>query len=382
MLGVFKYLRFTVSAVSYVIPLFGRLELPDIEMPIGISFFTFQIMSYLIDVYRGDCQVQKSMRHLALYIMLFPQLIAGPIVRYKDIQSEITNRTLSVNECAEGLRRFIVGLAKKVIIADTMGGVADAVFNNVSVLSTPSAWLGAIAYTFQIYFDFSAYSDMAIGMGKVLGFHFLENFNYPYVAKSMQDFWRRWHISLSTWFRDYLYIPLGGNRKGRFRTLLNSYIVFFCTGLWHGAAWNFVLWGLYHGTLLTLEKLFDFNKITHRFPVFIRKVLTFNLIMIGWVFFRADSIQIAFQYIKMMFSFNNSNIAYFFRSIDTWNVLILFLAVILSHPISLKMDNCLEKLLSANGGMILKNILALVLFAIAVSFVAGSSFSPFIYFRF
>lgn len=231
-----------------------QLEVTKIVLPVGISFFTFQILSYIIDVYRNEVNVQKNIIKLALYIALFPQLIAGPIVRYIDIENMMNSRNIDIHSIRLGIERFIIGLGKKVILADTMGKMADNYFNNLDNISTPMAWLMGITYSLQIYYDFSAYSDMAIGLGKVFGFEFLENFNYPYISKNIKEFWRRWHISLSTWFRDYLYIPLGGNRKGALKTYRNLLIVFFVTGLWHGASWTFVFWGLYHGMFLLIEK--------------------------------------------------------------------------------------------------------------------------------
>ncbi|MBF4805330.1 MAG: MBOAT family protein, partial [Pseudoleptotrichia goodfellowii] len=244
------------------------MNIPKITLPIGISFFTFQIMTYVIDLYRKEIKVQKKFINLGLYIFLFPQLIAGPIVRYIDVENEINNRKIDFEMINYGIKRFISGLFKKMLIANTMGIWADTVFNTSwENMSTPLAWLGIFGYTMQIFFDFSAYSDMAIGLGKIFGFNFLENFNYPYISKNVQEFWRRWHISLSTWFKDYLYIPLGGSYRGKKRTYINLIIVFFLTGLWHGAAWNFVFWGLFHGFFLILERL-GLNKILEKYLVF------------------------------------------------------------------------------------------------------------------
>ena len=248
-LGFFKYFSFLLYNIQEIIRIFlpkFSMEIPKISLPIGISFFTFQIMSYVIDLYRKEIRLQKSFLNLGLYIMLFPQLIAGPIVRYIDVEKEIYERKVDIDKFYIGLKRFVVGLGKKVLIANAMGSWADYAFTiSLDKLSTPLAWLGIFGYTMQIYFDFSAYSDMAIGLGKMFGFDFLENFNYPYISQNIQEFWRRWHMSLSGWFRDYLYIPLGGNREGKKRAYINSFIVFFCTGLWHGAAWNFIFWGLF-----------------------------------------------------------------------------------------------------------------------------------------
>lgn len=251
LLGFFKYFTFILFNIQRFIQIFisgFTMKIPQITLPVGISFFTFQIMSYVIDLYRKEIKVQRKFSNLGLYILLFPQLIAGPIVRYIDVEKEINNRYVNIDIFDYGVRRFILGFSKKILIANTMGIWADNVFNTPwDKMSSPLAWLGIFGYGMQIFFDFSAYSDMAIGLGKMFGFHFLENFEYPYISKSIQEFWRRWHMSLSQWFRDYLYIPLGGNRKGLKRTYINLIIVFFCTGLWHGAAWNFIFWGLFHG---------------------------------------------------------------------------------------------------------------------------------------
>ena len=255
LLFVFKYAGFFVTSLNSVLPAKSALPVPKLSLPIGISFYTFQALSYVIDVYRGKAEVQRNFFRLLLYVSFFPQLIAGPIVKYHDIENEIRTRNATVDDIFSGLTRFSIGLGKKVLIANTMAYVADAVFAMPkSYIGLLASWVAAIAYLMQIYFDFSGYSDMAIGLGRMFGFHFQENFNYPYIADSIREFWRRWHISLSTWFRDYLYIPLGGNRKGKARTILNKYIVFFCTGFWHGANWTFLVWGLFHGTLQMAEE--------------------------------------------------------------------------------------------------------------------------------
>ena len=256
LLGYFKYFNFFVNVVNKIN---GEtlVGFRDIVLPIGISFYTFQILSYVIDLYRKEIKVQKNILNLALYVSFFPQLIAGPIVKYKDVDNEINNRKVDLKLFASGVRRFVYGLGKKVLLSNTLALVVDTIYSyNVSQLNTPLVWIAIIAYTFQIYFDFSGYSDMAIGLGRMFGFHFLENFNLPYISQSITEFWRRWHISLSTWFKEYLYIPLGGNRKGKIRTYLNLFIVFFATGLWHGASFNFIAWGLYYGVFLIIEKLF------------------------------------------------------------------------------------------------------------------------------
>ena len=297
----FKYTGMLVTAFNAVTHL--AIPVPAIALPIGISFYTFQALSYVIDVYRGEVGVQKNYFKVLLYISFFPQLIAGPIVRYHDIAAQIDNRSQNITQIAQGLRRFICGLAKKVLIANTMGQAADIIFaQNTSSLGFMSAWVGAVAYLFQIYYDFCGYSDMAIGLGKMFGFTFKENFNYPYGARSIQDFWRRWHISLSTWFKEYLYIPLGGNRKGKARTALNKIIVFLLTGLWHGANWTFVLWGLWHGLFLMLEQYLPFLK---KLPKAIGHIYTVLVVLLGFVVFRADTISYGFGYIGRMFSFGS-----------------------------------------------------------------------------
>ena len=289
LLGYFKYCNFFLSTVDRLIPSL-HVPLTSIALPIGISFFTFQAMSYVIDLYRGEYKVQRNLLNLMLYISFFPQLIAGPIVRYRDIDAQITSRSVSRQRFAEGFRRFAYGLGKKVILANLLAGAADNIFAlETAQISSLYAWLGAIFYTLQIYYDFSGYSDMAIGLGRMFGFDFLENFNYPYISSSIQEFWRRWHISLSTWFREYLYIPLGGNRKGKVRTYRNLMIVFLATGLWHGASWNFVGWGLYHGLFLVIERL-GFSKVLKKDRIgILSRIYTLLVVTIGWVFFRVES---------------------------------------------------------------------------------------------
>lgn len=383
-LGFFKYFNFIVDNIEIVargiIPGF-EISAPIIPLPIGISFFTFQIMSYNIDLYRKEIKVQKNPIHLGLYIMLFPQLIAGPIVRYIDVQNEIDNRTVTFDSVVSGFQRFVVGLAKKVIIANAMGSWADLAFNDISKLSTPLAWLGIIGYTMQIYFDFSAYSDMAIGMGKMLGFHFLENFNYPYIATCIQDFWRRWHMSLTTWFRDYLYIPLGGNRKGNKRTYINNLIVFFCTGLWHGAAWNFILWGFFHGFIQMFEKT-EIGKKVRLLPKAAGHLYTMMIVMIGWVLFRANTLSDAIVYYRYMFTWKSENLYSFFRALDNWKIFALLLAFIFMTPIIKTVEERVYAMGKTEFTKNMEYIIYTVLFVISVLFVSGSTFNPFIYFRF
>lgn len=307
LLCVFKYLGFAVKTLNYLPNV--SLTVPSIALPLGISFFTFQGMSYVVDVYRGRCERSTSFFDVMLYMVFFPKLVSGPIVRYEDIAGELKNRTISAEQLAKGLRRFILGLSKKLLIADVCGTMVSQVYAlEPEQLSCGLAWLGAVGYLAQIYFDFSGYSDMAIGIGQCFGFHFRENFNYPYTAGSIKEFWRRWHISLSTWFREYLYIPLGGNRKGKKRTYLNKLIVFLCTGLWHGANWTFVVWGLWHGVFIVLEDVVASHlpHAAHGKSGTVGKILahvyTLLVVLIGFVIFRADSLTQAVQLVAAMFS--------------------------------------------------------------------------------
>jgi len=307
-LAFFKYANFIVSNLNSLLGTtsLGEIALNPVHLPIGISFFTFQAISYIVDVHRDHAEVQNRPVNLALYIALFPQLIAGPIVRYRDVALQIVDRTVTLEGFQYGIQRFVTGLGKKVLIANTLGAVADHVFSlPPATLPASLLWLGMICYTLQIYYDFSGYSDMAIGLGRMFGFQFLENFNYPYSAISIQDFWRRWHISLSSWFRDYLYIPLGGNQKGGRRTYFNLLIVFFLCGLWHGASWNFIVWGLYHGLFLVLEKI-GLGALINRLPRYLQHLYTALVFMIGWVFFRAESLSQALEYIAGLTNFNHA----------------------------------------------------------------------------
>ncbi|WP_235689742.1 MBOAT family O-acyltransferase [Fulvivirga lutea] len=382
LLITFKYLNFIAENINHVSG-FELLSLPQILLPIGISFFTFQALSYIIDVYRNQVNPQKSILDLALYISLFPQLIAGPIVRYHDINDQLKQRSLTLKKFESGVQRFIIGFVKKLLIADNMAYIADTIFNyNDSELDTPLAWIGIIAYTFQIYFDFSGYSDMAIGLGRMFGFEFLENFNYPYIAKSVKEFWRRWHISLSTWFRDYLYIPLGGNRKGSTRTIVNLIIVFLLTGLWHGAKWNFIIWGVYHGFFLVIERIIK-PKNT---PKILSHFYLLMVVIVGWVFFRAENLAHAIAYLEKMFVPSTSldfpnNVKYL---INKEVVIISSLAVILSTPVKNMLVNMIQ-MKAGKWGSVLKTSyysLLIALFLISISYMVADTYSPFIYFRF
>lgn len=383
LLFAFKYLSFFLDNFSRLVP---SLNFPRIHiaLPIGISFFTFQIMSYVFDVYYGKARVQRNFFDLALYISLFPQLIAGPIVRYAAIENQIRNRTESPALFAGGARRFVIGLAKKCLIADFAAAAADYAFGaEISALTGSVAWLGAFCYSIQIYFDFSGYSDMAIGLGRMFGFQFEENFNYPYAAESVTDFWRRWHISLSSWFRDYLYIPLGGSRRSRGRSLLNMAAVWIFTGVWHGANWTFWLWGIYYFVLLAAEK----SLATGRFPGsraarILRRIVTLLLVMLGWVLFRSESPGAAFAYIGKMFSPEN-----FLGGISAAGQCgaFLLLSAVLSLPVLKKIG---ERLLGTGGttaaafARVLADAGLLFLLFLCAAAVLGGAYSPFIYFNF
>lgn len=378
MLLVFKYADFMIKNVNFLFHL--NLPLLRIALPIGISFYTFQIFSYVIDVYQGSVKVQKSFIMLSAYITLFPQLIAGPIVRYQTVENELKHRKENILDFSNGIRRFILGLGKKVLIANQVGFIADTIFSfNNGSLQTSAAWLGIVAYSLQIYFDFSGYSDMAIGLGQMFGFHFLENFNYPYIAQSITDFWRRWHISLSSWFKDYVYIPLGGNRVKLGRWFINIFIVWFLTGMWHGATWNFILWGLYFGSILVLEKLF-LLKLLNKLPRLFRHLYALVLILFGWVIFRANDISEILNYFKSLFNVHGNNSLKFFYNVEiahlTPYVLIGMLGCL---PIFNKLFKRLNRTLI--GGLIF-DLFLMIIFILCIIFLINNSFNPFIYFRF
>lgn len=410
-LGVFKYSGFFIENIDKVIP--NLLHVPDIALPIGISFYTFQGMSYCIDVYRDKEMVQKNPVNLALYIAMFPQLIAGPIVRYSDIRTELTGRSHNAEMFSEGAGRFIIGLSKKAILANTLGAVATNIMSeDLQTMGAGAAWIGAIFYTLQIYFDFSGYSDMAIGLGKIFGFHFSENFNYPYISKSIREFWRRWHISLSSWFRDYLYIPLGGSRRGN--VYLHLLIVFLATGIWHGAAWGFVLWGLWHGFFIIAERVVSNHKNNGsktksgiQGPACIKKILgwiyTMLVVVVGWVLFALVSVRKTVQYLMVMFGLQkNAFVAYSpFYYLDKKTICIFVIALLACVPWKQvwrkwagndkaeneKIGN--EKLYKGNrtfaktpAGMIGQKIVLLLLLVLCFVFIITGSYNPFIYFRF
>ena len=386
-LAYFKYSSFILLNLQMIIQIFipnFKINIVHVPLPIGISFFTFQIMTYVIDLYREEIKVQKKFINLGLYIMLFPQLIAGPIVRYIDIEKEINNRKVDIDLIDEGIKRFILGLGKKIFIANIMGTWADTVFNmSLEKINTPLAWLGIFGYTMQIFFDFSAYSDMAIGLGKIFGFHFLENFNYPYISRNIQEFWRRWHISLSQWFKDYLYIPLGGNRKGKIRTYINLLIVFFLTGLWHGSSWNFIFWGIFHGVFLIIERL-GLKKVLEKTPKILQHLYTMIIVIIGWVFFRADNFIFALKYLKILFIPNFIHMESFLVELENLKLFIAVCAIIFSTPIVPKLKNILLNNIFKNKFYyeIFRNFIYIIFFLLSVIFLAGSNFNPFIYFHF
>ncbi len=351
----------------------GALGIAEIVLPVGISFFTFQAMSYVIDVYNDKAKAQDNFWNFALYIICFPQLIAGPIVHYKDISEEITLRTTSRILFNEGIRRFCFGLAKKVLIANTLGEVVDKIWAlDISKIDATTAWVGAIFYTFQIYYDFSGYSDMAIGIGKILGFHFKENFNYPYQSTSIREFWRRWHISLSTWFRDYLYIPLGGSRNGLRITCRNLFIVFLLTGIWHGANFTFLFWGVAYGVLLIIErcvtgKFFDSDKLK-----FLKRIIVFAIVNFLWVVFRADNIFSAFTYLSRMFA-GGIDFRILFANLNGMAVIMFIVAILF--------NGFLQRYFSIRSEKV-RSVIAIILYMVCLVFMVNGTYNPFIYFQF
>ena len=378
LLSVFKYTDFIITNVNAI---FGaNFDLLNIALPIGISFYTFQAMSYTIDVYRDDVRVQKNLIDFGMYITMFPQLIAGPIVRYADVQDQLAERSVTTADFSEGVMRFVVGLGKKVLLANQMGAVWSEIYALGGDVSALMAWTGAIAYTFQIYFDFSGYSDMAIGLGRMFGFKFPENFRYPYQSVSITDFWRRWHITLSTWFKEYLYIPLGGNRCGLARQALNLLIVWSLTGFWHGAGWNFVMWGLYYFVILFIEKLF-LLKALDKLPKLFRHVYALLLIIIGWVIFASDDVSVLLPFLGSMFGANGA-----VGGMDVYTLLTKAVLLIICCIASTELPKKL--FLSATGAMnekaafTLKSVLTIALLALSMILLIGDSYNPFLYFRF
>lgn len=368
LLGVFKYSNFLISNLN----LLGfNISSNKLALPLGISFFTFQTMSYSIDVYLGNIKYEKNFVNFMTYVCMFPQLVAGPIVRYSDISKELDKRTISFDDFSSGVFKFLTGLFKKVLIANNMGLIFSIITKDTTNISLLTTWIGSLSFAFQIYFDFSGYSDMAIGLGKMMGFSYPDNFNYPYISTSITEFWRRWHITLSGWFRDYVYIPLGGNRCSKKRQVFNMFVVWFLTGLWHGASWNFIIWGLYFFVLLVLEK-YIINKI--KIPTFFRRILFIILILISWVIFAFDDLSLLKVYLSKMFINNilvdKASLFY----IKNYFIIFLF-AFIFSTPIikKIKPNICLK---------ILVVFVYIILFIITIASLVGDSYNPFLYFRF
>ena len=379
LLCIFKYTNFLITNINGIFN--TNISLLNIVLPIGISFYTFQIISYLVDVYKGKLKAQKNFISLATYVSLFPQLIAGPIVRYETINKELDNRKQTFNDFSSGISRFIIGLSKKVLIANILGELC-----NIFILSNEKTvlfyWIYGISYSLQIYFDFSAYSDMAIGLGRMFGFHFMENFDYPYISKSITEFWRRWHISLSSWFKDYVYIPLGGSREGTFKLIRNILIVWLLTGLWHGSEWTFILWGTFIGILLVIEKLL-LNKYIEKLPSIVRRIYTLFIIMISFIIFSGSNINESFSNIIGLFNFSNPFINKFTIHYLKDYGLVLIIAIFLSTPIlkntiiKLKENKKINNIIN-----ILEIIVLLILLVIVTSYLIDSSYNPFLYFRF
>ncbi len=381
LLFVFKYFTYTGTLIRELSG--GSFSVPKIALPIGISFFTFQAMSYVIDVYRQKVEVQTNLLYVGLYISFFPQLIAGPIVRYETIADEIENRKENTDNLFDGFARFVRGLSKKVLLANGFAILADQVFNVVhggASVSVMYGWLGAVAYSFQIFFDFSGYSDMAIGMGQMFGFHFVENFNYPYISTSITEFWRRWHISLGTWFRDYLYIPLGGNRHGKIHTILNLFIVWILTGIWHGANLTFLVWGLLYFVLLTVEKAMGLTKTKKKLISALRWLYTGFFVTIGWIVFRSETISDAFTYIKAVFGLNGNPFSdKLFAGWLSQNVILLLIGAFLCTP-AIKILS--EKWRDNRVAQVASVIGLCCLFVLSIASILSSSYNPFIYFNF
>ena len=377
----FKYSNFIINNINNVFN--TNINNLNIDLPLGISFYTFQIMSYVIDVYKKKIKPQKSLINIATYITLFPQLVAGPIVNYKTIENELEKRDETFDKFASGFRRFIVGLAKKVIIANNAAILADSIFNSdIQNLGTSIIWIGALAYSIQIYFDFSGYSDMAIGLGRIFGFNFLENFNYPYISKSITDFWRRWHISLSSWFKEYVYIPPRGNRCKKIKWFRNIFIVWMLTGLWHGASWNYVLWGIYFAVILIIEKVF-LLKILEKVPNFFKHIYSIILILIGWVIFRVEDIHNLLYCLKHLVIYKPTDFSVFIgNNGDVLSVIpFIFIGILFSTPIIKKVH---EKICNTGNELLFyaEDIIIIALFIISMAFIVSLSYNPFIYFKF
>lgn len=373
-LGFFKYYGFCVEFINSITPL--DLEYRELPLPIGISFYTFQAMSYIIDVYRGKVEPQKNIIHFATYISMFPQLVAGPIVKYTDIVDQLKHRNIERTDIALGIERLVMGLGKKVLLANNLG----LLYTTIQAMDERTvllAWVGILAYTLQIYFDFSGYSDMAIGMGRMMGFKFPENFRYPYLAKSITEFWRRWHMTLSFWFRDYVYIPMGGSRVSKAKQIRNILVVWMLTGLWHGAAWNFVFWGVYYGLLLLFEK-FVLNKVLYRIPGFIQHIYAMIFVIIGWVFFSNTDFSFALEYLGNMFGIGTSGFAdgttfYYLRT----HILLIIAGILCCAPL---LNEKFQELVDSKP--IIAAVIIIFIAVICISYLVYSSYNPFLYFRF
>lgn len=377
MLGFFKYSGFVTENLASILG--KEISYNPLPLPVGISFYTFQILSYVIDVYKGEVKAQHSFVAFGAYISMFPQLIAGPIVQYKDIDRQLFDRAVTVEKFYDGIIYFIKGLGKKVLFANTIGALyTEIVAGDLSSLSVVSSWLAVIAYTLQIYFDFSGYSDMAVGLGKMMGFEFVQNFNFPYKATSIKDFWSRWHISLSTWFRDYVYIPLGGNRKGTARTIINTLIVWSLTGLWHGAAWNFIAWGAFYGVLLILEK-FVLKDVLNKLPKALRYIGTIIVVMLGWVLFSAESLSDAITLVGSMIGLGGSFIDAESKYLLSQNA---FLIVVMSLSAVGVFQRLSESVKSTKWERAVKSVVYLGIFALCIAYLISESYNPFLYFRF
>lgn len=380
LLIIFKYTDFIIQTINDISN--ANIKLLNIALPIGISFYTFQIISYIIDVYNGKVNVQKNIIKLATYVSLFPQLVAGPIVRYQTVEKELDDRVHSFNNFAYGIRRFSIGLAKKVLIANALGELCSKA-SATSEKTIVFFWIFGISYMLQLYFDFSAYSDMAIGLGRIFGFHFPENFNYPYISKSITEFWRRWHISLSTWFKDYIYIPLGGNRDGKYKQIRNILIVWLLTGIWHGANWTFLIWGLLFGVILIIEKIF-LNKFMEKLPSFIRRIYVLFIVMILFIIFSSDNMPVALTNIKGLFGMNGEAFVndYTLHYLKSY-LPVLIIALLGSTPfIKILIDKLRKNKYVNNIINILEPILIVVILVVVTSYLIDNSYNPFLYFRF
>ena len=381
----FKYFNFVLDNINHLFH--THIDFIDVIMPIGISFYTFQALSYVVDVYRGEVKAQRDIYKLALYITLFPQLVAGPIVKYHDVAEQISCRTVTFDKVAYGVKRFIIGLAKKMLIANTLGAVADKIFAQpVEQFDTLTAWIGAIAYTLQLYYDFSGYSDMAIGLGSIFGFKFLENFNYPYISKSITEFWRRWHISLSTWFKEYLYIPLGGNRVSKRRNLFNLFVVFLATGIWHGASWNYILWELYFFVFLVLER-FVLKKVLERLPRAVGWIYAMLVVYFGWVLFKFENMAELGNVLAGMFGFGHmaGNLSTLYTLLN--NIFLLIISIIAVFPIGKNLRMAAYRYENKRKKVptllyYLDAVTPVILILLSLLALVGDSYNPFLYFQF